>query len=129
MTKLLLFASLFLATSLSAQPQPNRTHGPDCSGGWTTEVTLALLKNAGLVNVKELDFSKTTTVRLASERIGKDLWHQVYRVRYVRNSGEAIQAIAIHDASQGECSMTAPEVFVVADHLGQTEPKPATRDR
>lgn len=129
MTKRLLFANLFLATALSAQPQPNRTHGPDCSGGWTTDVTLALLKGAGLVNVRELDFSKTRTVRLASERIGKDLWHQVYRVIYVRNSGESIEAIAIHDASQGECSMTAPELFVIAKHLGQTEPEPTMRDR
>jgi hypothetical protein len=75
------------------------------------------LKNAGLADNKSIDFSKTRTVRLASERLGKDLWRQVYLVTFTKNSGEEIEAIAIHDASDEECSMSGVEVYVVSKHL------------
>lgn len=76
-----------------------------------------LLKNAGLLRNEDIDFSKTTTKRLASERVGKDLWRQVYLVTFVKHSGESIQAIAIHDASAEECSMTGVDLYVVSEHL------------
>jgi hypothetical protein len=64
-----------------------------------------------------IDFSKTRTVRLASENTGKDLWRQVYRVTFTKKSGALLEAIAVHDASQEECSMSGVEVFVVSRHL------------
>lgn len=75
------------------------------------------MKNAGLIDNSSIDFSKTRTVRLASQKIGKDLWHQVYDVTYTKKSGEAIEAIAIHDASSEECSMTGVDVCVISKHL------------
>jgi hypothetical protein len=75
------------------------------------------LKNAGLADNNSVDFSKTKTVRLASEKIDGDLWHQVYHVTFTKKSGDAIEAIAVHDASQEECSMTGVEIFVVSKHL------------
>ena len=81
-------------------------------------MTFVHLKNAGLVDNRSIDSSKTKTVRLASERIGKDLWHQVYQVEFTKTSGETIDAIAIHDASEEECSMTGVDVFLVSRHLG-----------
>ena len=77
------------------------------------------MKNAGLVDNEHLDFSKTKTERIASQKIGKDLWHQVYQVIFTKTSGEAIEAIVVHDASTEECSMTGVEVFVVSKHLNQ----------
>jgi hypothetical protein len=91
--------------------------GPDCSGGWPTNMTFALLKNAGITDNGKIDFSKTKTVRLASETIGRDLWHQVYDVTYTEDSGRTIEAIAVHDASREECSMTGVDLFVVSQHL------------
>jgi hypothetical protein len=35
----------------------------------------------------------------------------------MKKSGDAIDAIAVHDASQEECSMSGVEVFAVSDHL------------
>jgi len=67
----------------------------------------------------DLDFSKTKTVRVASQKIGKDLWHQVYQVTFTKTSGETLEAIVVHDASTEECSMTGVEVFVVSKHLNQ----------
>jgi len=75
------------------------------------------LKNAGITDNAKVDFSKTITVRLASEKIGKDLYHQVYDVKYTEKSGNVIEVIAIHDASFEECSMTGVEIYVISRHL------------
>jgi hypothetical protein len=117
MRRLLLFFMLFIGVPTIAQSQAEKTRGPDCSGGWPTNMAFVHLKNAGLADNSSIDFSKTKTVRLASEKIGKDLWHQVYDVTFTKKSGESVEAIAVHDASQEECSMSGVEVFVVSKHL------------
>ena len=117
MKTVLLFVMLLISISAIAQLQAEKTHGPDCSGGWPTNMAFVHLKNAGLADNYSVDFSKTKTERLASEKVGKDLWHQVYHVTFTKKSGDAIDAIAVHDASQEECSMTGVEVFVVSKHL------------
>lgn len=80
-------------------------------------MTLSLLQNAGITASRKIDFSKTTTTRIASQRIGRDLFHQVYDVVYTEQSGRKIEAIAVHDASNEECSMTGVELYVVSQHL------------
>jgi len=117
MKTMLLFVMLVIGVSGIAQSQAEKTHGPDCSGGWPTNMAFVHLKNAGLADNYSVDFSKTKTVRLASEKVGKDLWHQVYHITFTKKSGDMIEAIAVHDASQEECSMTGVEVFVVSKHL------------
>jgi hypothetical protein len=117
MKTMLLFVMLLISISAIAQSQAEKTHGPDCSGGWPTNMAFVHLKNAGLADNYSVDFSKTKTERLASEKVGKDLWHQVYRVTFTEKSGDSIDTIAVHDASQEECSMTGVEVFVVSKHL------------
>ena len=77
----------------------------------------AKLKNAGIVTPNVLDFSKTKTERLASQPVDVKTWHQVYLVTIFKKSGEKIQVIAVHDASDEECSMTDVDVFVVSQHL------------
>ena len=115
---MLLFIALALAVESNAQSSSEKVNGPDCSGGWPTNMTFVHMKNAGLVDNSSIDFSKTKTVRLASQKVGKDLWHQVYDVTYTKKSGEAIEAIAVHDASAEECSMTGVDVYVISKHLG-----------
>jgi hypothetical protein len=117
MRTLLLFAVFTVGMRAVAQPQAEKSHGPDCSGGWPTNMAFVQMKNAGVVDNRSIDFSKTRTVRLASERIGKYLWRQVYQVTFTKSSGEQIEAIAIHDASDEECSMSGVEVFIVSKHL------------
>lgn len=97
---------------------PHFSSGPDCSGGWPTSMAFVLLKNAGMTDNGEVDFSKTKTVRIASERIGKDLWRQVYDVTFTEHSGRKIEAIAVHEASREECSMSGVELYVVSRRLG-----------
>jgi hypothetical protein len=76
------------------------------------------LRNAGITNNDRLDFTKTKTTRLASERVGKDLYRQVHLVVFTEKSGNVIEVITKNDASSEECSMTGVEVFVVSRRLG-----------
>jgi hypothetical protein len=112
-----LFAVLLLGVSAVAQSKDEKVVGPDCSGSWPTIMAFVHMKNAGLADNASIDSSKTTTVRLASEKKGKGLWHQVYYVTFTKKSGEVLEAIAVHDASLEECSMSGVEVFVVSKHL------------
>jgi len=116
--KELFFLAVILGSTLAtAQSNHEKVNGPDCSGGWPTNMAFTHLKNAGLVTNADVDFTQTKTVRLASEKVGKGLWHQVYEVTFTRKSGGTVDAIAIHDASQEECSMSGVEVFVISKHL------------
>ena len=118
MKYMLLIIVLVLCVPSNAQPGAEKVNGPDCSGGWPTNMTFVHMKNAGLIDNSSIDFSRTRTVRLASQKIGKDLWHQVYDVTYMKKSGDAIEAIAVHDASTEECSMTGVDVYVISRRLG-----------
>jgi len=98
------------ASSSSAAP-------PDC-WGWPSNMAFVHLKNAGLTDNDKLDFEKTTHVRIASEKIGPDLYRQVYRVTFFEKAGTTIEVITVNDASHVECSMSGVDVFVVAKRLG-----------
>jgi hypothetical protein len=76
------------------------------------------LKNAGLTDNDKLDFTKTKTVRLASEKVGKDLYHQVHFVVFTEKAGGTIEVVTNNDASNEECSMSGVEVYVVSKRLG-----------
>lgn len=97
---------------------------PDCAGPerWPTSMAFGSLKNAGITNSDELDFSKTKTVRLASEKIGKDLYRQIHLVTFIKKTGETIQVITNNDASNEECSMSGVEVYLVSKRLGEQLP-------
>jgi len=97
--------------------------GPDCTGKdrWPTSMAFAYLKNAGLTDNERLDFSKTKTIRLASEKIGKNLYRQVHHIIFKEKSGKKIEVITINEASNSECSMGGLEAFIVSSHLGDTK--------
>jgi len=117
MKTILILVSLISCMYATAQSPGRNSHGPDCSGQWPTQMAYVQLKNAGLIDNKAIDLSKTKTIRLSSELIGKNRWRQIYQVTFTKLSGEKIDALAIHDASNEECSMTGVEVFVVSKHL------------
>ena len=109
-----LLIAFLLVVTVHATAQASQTHGPDCSGSWPTNMAQATLKNEGLLNNEEIDFTKTKTTRLASEKVGKDRWHQVYFVTFYKRFGDRIQAVVVHDASIEECSVTGVRVYVVS---------------
>lgn len=77
------------------------------------------LKNARLTNNDKVDFSKTHVERLASEKVGKDLYRQVHLVTYIEKSGHELEVVTVNDASSEECSMSGVEAYLVAQRLGR----------
>lgn len=98
------------------------TEGPDCTGvdRWPTSMAFVHLKNAGLTDNDRLDFTKTKTIRLASEKIGKDLYRQIHYIIFIEKSGNTIEVITSNEVSNEECSMSGVDVFVVKQHLGNS---------
>jgi hypothetical protein len=80
-------------------------------------MTFILLRNAGLTDNGQVDFTKTRVVLIAAQKIGKDLYRQVHRVIYLPNDGRTLEAIAVNDASHVECSMSGVQVYVSSAHL------------
>ncbi len=109
---ILLFLELFPSLGFSADP--------DCTGAdrWPTSMAFVHLKNAGITDNNRLDFTKTKTVLLASEEIGKNLFHQIHYIRFFEKSGNTIEVITSNQVSNEECSMSGVDVFVVSHHLG-----------
>ena len=96
------------------------TKDPDCTGSdrWPTSMAFGSLTDTGITDNYKLDFSKTKTVRLASEKIGKDLYRQIHHITFIEKSGNTIEVITVNDASNEECSMSGTDVFVVSRHIG-----------
>ncbi len=93
---------------------------PDCAGvdRWATNMAFVHLKNAGLTDNTKLDFTKTKTDRLASEKIGIDLYRQIHHIVFTEKTGETIEVITANEASNEECSMSGVDVFVISRRLG-----------
>ena len=106
---------------LLVSPLSSFANDPVCSGTeqWPTDVAFVHLKNAGMTDNYKLDFTKTKTIRLASEKIGKDLYRQIHQVIFTEKDGKTIEVITSNDASSEECSMSAVDVFVISKHLGK----------
>ena len=65
-----------------------------------------------------LDLSKTKVRRLASEKIGKDVYVQVHLVTYMKKTGEPVPVVTVNEASHQECSISATDVYVVSNKIG-----------
>ena len=94
---------------------------PDCAGPehWPTSMAFGSLKNADIIKNDELDFAKTKTVRLAYEKIRRDLYRQIHLVTFIKKTGEAMQVITNSDASNEECSISGVEAYLVSKRLGE----------
>ncbi len=99
---------------------------PDCTGveRWPANLVESAVVDSGFADRDALDYNKTKVVRLASEKIGKDLYRQVHRVTFVKKSGESMMGIVLNDASHDECSMAGGDVYLISKFVGDTpEPK------
>ena len=75
------------------------------------------MKNAKLLTDDQVDFDRTEVTRLASEQVKKDLWRQIHLVRYYRKDGTYLEAVAVNDASNDECSMSEVRTLVISEEL------------
>lgn len=92
---------------------------PDCSGTdrWPAITAFLSMKNAGLFPNDHSPPAHTTVREIASQRIGRDLWRQVFDIVYARTGGSKLEAIVVSAASREECSMGEVQVFVVSNNL------------
>jgi len=88
---------------------------PDCTGveRYPTIMAVVRLRNAGIIDSRPNDFTEIKTVRLASEKIGSDLYRQIHHITFVEKSGRTIEVITNNDVSTEECSMSAVNVYVI----------------
>ena len=117
--RLTISAALVALSTFAHAKTPDCTH-PDA---WPAGMAFTHLKNAGVVDNDVLDFKKTKVIRLASERVEKDLYRQVHLVRFFKTSGEQVLAITINEVSNQECSMSNVDVYLVSKQLGDFSPK------
>ena len=112
MSRYIALAGLCIAL-LSASPV---LADPKCDGpeSWPAGMTHAQLKNDGILVNDEVDFSRTAVQQIASQRIGKDLYRQVFKIVFHLRNGRLVQAIAVSDASREECSMSHVTVYRIA---------------
>jgi hypothetical protein len=54
---------------------------------------------------------------IASQRINKHLWRQVFHVTYPLMSGRKVEAIVVNNASYEECSEGGTQIYVVSKSL------------
>jgi hypothetical protein len=89
---------------------------PDCSGPdhYAAGVAFATLKNSGAVTNDSVDFKRVKSTTIVSEKIGKDLWRQVFHVTFPLKSGNPVEALVVSDASSEECSMSTPQIYLVS---------------
>ncbi|MCF6337146.1 MAG: hypothetical protein L3J84_04230 [Gammaproteobacteria bacterium] len=94
---------------------------PECSGveRWATNMAFVHLKNSGITSNESLDFNKTKTTRLASEKMGNNLYVQIHFIVFIEKSGKKIKVITRNMASNEECSMSDVEVFVISKVIGK----------
>lgn len=109
-------AHLILALALLLSNLPLQAADPDCTGRdrWPAMSAFVQLKNSGVTDNDKLDQAKTEVWRLASEKIGEDLFRQVHHISFSELSGATIEVITVSDASSEECSMSGVRVFRLA---------------
>ena len=103
---------LFLVILCSACATPH----PKCDSpnNWAATVAFVHLKNAKLTT----DISSREVTRIASEKIGENLFQQVHLVEFSKTDGTKIEVITTNHASNEECSMSEVSVYIVETKLG-----------
>jgi hypothetical protein len=88
---------------------------PQCDkpGQWPSNMAFVHLKNRGITNNENIDFSKTEVSRIATEQINDTTHRQVHLVTFTQKDGDTIKTITISDATVEECSMSEVDVYRV----------------
>ena len=101
-----------LVTLFAVLPILSFAKGPDCHS-WPMNMSRTWLQNAGIVDIKNLDESKTKITLLASEKKAKGLYTQIYHFIFYDSIGNSYETITNNDASYEECSMSGVDVYLI----------------
>ncbi|MCC8402469.1 hypothetical protein LJ655_11300 [Paraburkholderia sp. MMS20-SJTN17] len=89
-----------------------RPPGLPCTS-WPVSMAEATLQNAGLVKAGEFDESRIKTTPISIEKVGKDLYKQVFDIVLHSRSGRDFHVITVNTASSTECSMSGVDVYLI----------------
>ncbi|NUF08606.1 hypothetical protein [Snodgrassella sp. ESL0324] len=104
---------LLLVILLAVLPILSFAKGPDCDS-WPMNMSEGWLQNAGIVDIINLDESKTKITLLASEKKAKGLYTQIYHFTFYDKIGNSYEIITNNDASYQECSMTGVDIYLIS---------------
>jgi len=88
---------------------------PDCSGvdNYPTQMALTLLENRWVIEHDKMDFKRTETLLINSQKIGDDRYRQVFKMTfYQRDKKEPIQIISVNELNSEECGFGAREIEI-----------------
>ena len=102
-----------LVTLLALLPILSFAKAPYCVS-WPMNMSRTWLQNAGIVDIKNLDESKTKITLLASEKKAKGLYTQIYHFIFYDTTGNTYEIITNSDASYEECSMSDVDVYLIS---------------
>lgn len=99
---------IFFLTNLQA-------HDSYCSSinSFATSTAYVVLKNLNIVNPKNIDYDKTKTVLLSSQKIGDDLDKEIHHITFYKKNGKKVEVITVNDTSSEECSMSGVDVYLI----------------
>ena len=107
---------LLLVILLAVLPILSFAKGPDCDS-WPMNMSEVWLQNAGIVDIKNLDESKTKITLLASEKKAKGLYTQIYHFIFYDSIGNSYEIITNNDASYEECSMSDVDIYLISKRV------------
>ena len=102
-----------IVTLFAVLPILSFAKAPYCVS-WPMNMSEVWLKNAGVVDIKNLDESKTKITLLASEKKAKGLYTQIYHFIFYDAIGNSYETITNNDASYEECSETGVDVYLIS---------------
>ena len=106
-----------LLVILLALPGVAFAKAPSCAS-WPTDMATTKLQNEGLIKRETLDESRTKATRLAVEKIGKDLYRQIFDIVIFQKDGTSFEVITDNQSSSEECSVSPVTIYLVSKNLG-----------
>lgn len=109
---------LILALAIPGASYAKLPKGLPCPS-WPTNIAEVVMKNANIVDIVDLDESKTVAKPIAIQQMGKDLYRQVYDITFQTTAGKTFRVITVNDASSQECSMSDVKVYLASEILSR----------
>lgn len=99
---------IFFLTNLQA----NNSY---CSSinSFAASTAYVVLKNLNIVTPKNINYEKTKTVLLSSQKIGDDLDKEIHHITFYKKNGKKVEVITVNDTSSEECSMSGVDVYLI----------------
>ncbi|PIT54289.1 hypothetical protein BHC44_04115 [Snodgrassella alvi] len=106
----------FLMLLLGIFPTLSFAKAPNCFS-WPMSMTEIWMKNAGIVDIKDLDEPKTKITLMATEKKGKDLYTQIYHFIFYDKYNNSYEIITKIDSSHDECSISSVNGYLISKNF------------